>query len=165
VASISHPRPSLRTIFSLTIKGIALYCSQPPSIVWEFDIGFSSNNAIKLVANHLEKRVNILHFLQQLLPNQGYRKLPPPRFKAPKLDPGGCILEDPSEVRLNFWKRASQALPRKAHTLSRGNEVFGCAGEGYLSLLGLFKEVPTPSISPTLVKVTFSFIFHFHLFT
>jgi hypothetical protein len=114
---------------------------------------------------------------------------PPSRFKAPKLDPGGCILEAPSELRLNFWKRASgrlstipaifedskflnrasegasQVLPRKAHTLPRGNEVFGCAGEGYLSLLGLFKEVPTPSISPTLVKVTFSFIFHFHPFT
>ena len=30
-------------------------------------------------------------------------------------------------------------------------EVFRCAAKGYLSLLMLFKEVPTPSISPTVV--------------
>jgi hypothetical protein len=30
----------------------------------------------------------------------------PPRFEAPKLDPGGCVLEAPSEARLNFWKHA-----------------------------------------------------------
>jgi hypothetical protein len=43
-------------------------------------------------------------------------------------------------------------------------EVFWCATEGYFALLMLFKEVPTPAISPTLVingNVTFSFIFHF----
>jgi hypothetical protein len=43
--------------------------------------------------------------------DQGYRKLPPPpRFEAPKLDPGGCVLEAPSEARLNFLKRASGLL-------------------------------------------------------
>ena len=31
-------------------------------------------------------------------------------------------------------------------------EVFWCATEGYFALLMLFKEVPTPSISPTLVS-------------
>jgi hypothetical protein len=48
-------------------------------------------------------------------------------------------------------KRASHALPRKARALPRANEVFWCAAEGYFALLVLFKEVPTPSISPTLV--------------
>jgi hypothetical protein len=74
---------------------------------------------------------------------------------------------------LEIWKRASHALPRKGRLLPRGNEVFWCATEGYFALLVLFKEVPTPSISSTLVingnvkflKVTFSFIFHFHHFT
>ena len=55
----------------------------------------------------------------------------------------------------------------------RGNDVFWCAEKGNFALLVLFKKVPTPSISATLVingnvkflKVTFSFIFHFHPFT
>jgi hypothetical protein len=40
-----------------------------------------------------------------------------------------------------------------------GNDVFWCADKGIFALLVLFKKVPT------LVKVTFSFIFHFHPFT
>jgi hypothetical protein len=32
---------------------------------------------------------------------------PPPRFEAPKLDPGGCVLEAPSEARLKIRKRDS----------------------------------------------------------
>jgi hypothetical protein len=73
----------------------------------------------------------------------------------------------PSEARFRT-EGASRALPRKARTLPSGNEVFWCAAEGYFALLVLFKEVPTPSISPTLVingNVKFSFIFHFHPFT
>jgi hypothetical protein len=57
----------------------------------------------------------------------------------------------PAIVEVLGPKHTSHELARKAHELQRGNEVFWCATEGYFNLLVLFKEVPTPSISPTLV--------------
>jgi hypothetical protein len=64
-------------------------------------------------------------------------------------------ISEASPSASKFLKRASEGtshvLPRKARALPRGNEVFWCAVEGYFAFLVLFKEVPTPSISPTLV--------------
>jgi len=47
-------------------------------------------------------RFNMLKALEQ-----GYRKLPPPRFEARKLDSGGCVPESTSEARLKKRKRDS----------------------------------------------------------
>jgi hypothetical protein len=70
------------------------------SVVDEFDKSFEEDFCF--VACMSSTTVSDMWFVDNgascRMIGQGYRKLPPPHFEALKLDPGGCILEAPSEV-------------------------------------------------------------------
>jgi hypothetical protein len=60
--------------------------------------------------------------------------------------------------------KKSSVLKNLENCKGGGNDVFWCAEKGNFALLVLFKKVPTLVFNGK-VKVTFSFIFHFHPFT
>jgi hypothetical protein len=67
------------------------------------------------------------------------------------------------EKIVGHWQKIA-CLKKFRKPQGGGNDVFWCVEKGNFALLVLFKKVPTLVFNGK-VKVTFSFIFHFHPFT